>query len=593
MTGGCPLAYSLWSLKTALREPQWVDTAFMNELFAPAVPNAQAQVSCIQEKPAAPVSRLAIGLLLVVATITSAWLTVAPWRIESTYLRNYGFFCDPSAYYVHNIHLHDYAKANGAWAAIQQEVQFNARHPLRTVPYLLVAPDLLIRMDGHLWTQTPFLWVFLGLLSTVAYLRTRNLLFSVSTMTVFAALPFLYDPGVGLGAYWLDFTAACCLGSAALCLIAYHQHRHWAWLLGTGAFFSATALARFSSAFYLLSFLSVAVPLTLLNACGRDVRKLARALVTLSVGALPGIVFVLAFYEFNRTYYQTFGFAFGAPLSQSIEWTTQAIVRIVGVPLLTVLLTLIVVNVVCVRNKEQLKLQSMALWLPISLALFVCLVVRAVSGTHPLVYFGPALVIAAMIPVDFRYWNQKMVSVLSAALLICSIFLIPGAYDVSRKLANAAPPTARLSKKCDESLANLIVSSGAKSFLQFNDETVNPHLESFFKTGRSCSAFPIFSRYDAYLKGIYPGQDRAAMIESIYKKTKKHVQLVAVFAKPEDATKPGAFPSQLSAAIAQSVSARIAADPHFKLVGHVMSPTGLLSVYQNTELEPPKTKAPI
>ncbi len=565
----------------------------MSHLFAPAMPKAQAQISCTNAESAAPVSKLVISLLLVVATIISTWLTVAPWRIESTYLRNYGFFCDPSAYYVHNIHLHDYAKANGAWAAIQQEVQFNARHPLRTVPYLLVAPDLLVRMDGHLWTQTPFLWAFLALLSSVAYLRTRNLLFSLSTMTVFAALPFLYDPGVGLGAYWLDFTAACCLGSAALCLITYSQQRHWIWLLGTGAFFSATALARFSSAFYLLSFLAAALPLTLLSVFGLDGKKLLKALFVMFAGALPGLVFVLAFYELNRTYYQTYGFAFGAPLSQSIEWTMQAIVRIMGVPVLTLLLTLMVVNVVQTKNKEQLKLQSIALWLPMSLALFVCLVVRAVSGTHPLVYFGPALIVAAMIPIDFRHWNQKVVNALSALLLICSTFLIAAAYDVSRKFANAAPPAARLAKRCDESLANLIVSSGAKSFLQFNDETVNPHLESFFKTGRSCSAFPIFSRYDAYLEGMYPGQDRAAMIESIYKKTKKHVQLVAVFAKPEDATKPGAFPSRLSAAIAQAVSAKVAADPSFKFVGCVTSPTGLLSVYQNTELQHPKTKAQI
>jgi hypothetical protein len=552
----------------------------MMKLFAPVLPIALAPAQ-------APVSKLAIGLLLVVATVVSAWLTYAPWRIESEYLRNYSFFCDPSAYYVYNIHLHNYAREHGNWAAIQQELQFNARHPLRTIPYLIAAPQSLVRKDGHLWTQTPFLWAFLSLLSCVAYLRTRNLLFSLSTTTVFAACPYLYDPGVGLGAYWLDSTAACCLGSAALCLIGYHEQKRLPWLVAFGLFFSATALSRFSSAFYLLSFATLAVPLALIGVCGRNSGKLLQAVGCLAIAALPGIAFVANFYDFNRRYYQTFGFAFGASLSQSFSWTMQAIERIVGAPVLVLLLALMAINILRMRAPSQFRLQAIALWLPVSLLAFVCLVVRAISGTHPLVYMAPALVIAAMLPV--RVTNQRLFSLLSGCLLAISTCGIANSYESSRKIAHSAPPEARLAKHCDQELARLIEERGAKSFLQINDETVNPHLEAYFRSGRYCSSLVIFSKYEAYLKGIYPGQDLAAMKESVYKKAKGSAQLIAVFADPDDAIKSGAFANSESAEIAQAVSAKIAADPEFLLVGRVDSPTGPLCVYQNLAL--PKDEA--
>lgn len=533
-----------------------------------------------------------LALIWILATTTAvvAWVLFAACRIEASYLKNYGFFYDPAAYYVHDIDLFRLYQDQGLWAALQYELVSNAKFPARTIPYLLLAPQQLTTVFGHLWTEAPLMWAFLMLFATTVFQRSKSLLLAISTTALFAGIPFLYDPSVGTGAYWLDFPAACALGSAALSLIRYGDTKHKGWMLAFGLFASLTALCRWSSGFYLLAFLGLAAPLVLLKAHWQRWGHLSAALGCALLTALPGITFTLYYWAYNTDYYKRFGFAFGAPISKSIIWTFATIYDIMGPVIMGITALFICANVVAACQGKSDKLQVfLCTWLPLSIFLFVTVVVKAVDGIHPLVYFAPTLFVAAFCPVSEIALHRARWRASCALLLVAAIGTAAYAYDSKRRMAAHPPPPLKIKQQCNLALADLIVSTNAHSFTEFDDETVFPHMEVFFNHGRYCAWIAMFSTHEMYMKEMVmnKGKTPEQIAVLTYNKTKQEVELVAVFSDPRQAFKPDVFDNRYTAIVSSYMSKTIQDHPQdWKLVGHAESLRGPLSVYKNLHYAP-------
>lgn len=537
---------------------------------------------------AGPIGLIGPAVLIALSAVATIWLTYAGIKIEGAYLHNYGFFFDPAAYYLHNIEVFRHYESQGLLATLVHQITHNPRDPARIIPHLLIAPQSLISLWGHMWTQMPLVFAFLSLLSTTTWVRTRSLLLGCAAIASFACMPFLYDPMHGVAAYWLDFTPACALGCLALCLVRFMLRPHLAWMLAFGIFASLAALSRWSSSFYVISFAALAFPLAL--SANHRSRHISKCILVALLGAFLGLLFLFGFWQENSWYYKTFGFAFGAPISQSVLWTSQAIVKMIGAPLLAALLALSLLQVR--RLKQDARVIATCWWLPISTFLFVCCVVKAVDGYHPLVYFGPALAVSAFGPLTISSELAGKWRAATAAILLLCFGVGVHSYEVARKTANNPLPEQALKKRADAALAKLIIDTNSRCFTEFDTESVRPQMEVFFFHKRFCDWVSYFSIHESYLRFIYEGATPPQMADRAFKQIKNKVELVAVFANPSEALKPGVFNNQYSAAVSKGVAEKVATDPDFQLAGQVQAPAGLLAVYKNSAYKPRQALMP-
>jgi hypothetical protein len=508
-------------------------------------------------------------------------------KIENLYLSNYGFFYDPVAYYTHNIELYQMYLRDGTWPAMINELATNNRHPLRTIPILALAPDMLATPSAHLWTETPLLFAFLSLLGTTVYARSKSLLVGAAAMGLFAAFPFLYDPKAGLAAYWLDLSAALAMGSAALCLLRFSETKNNSWIIAFGCLASVTALSRWSAASYLILYAALAVPLACIHKpC--EWRATGKSLALALLAALPGLAFTFFWLKDCSSYYSQFGYALNAPISQSVMWAGSTLQRFLSLPILSGLALLTLVHLFLLFRKDtDRRISLICLWLPLSVFIFVCVFCRAVEASHALVYFAPALIISAFGPftrtqapwhrIRWRSFGTAGLA-LAATTGICS-------YEHFRHLSANPDAASRLQKQSDVALAGFISQANAPTFIQFDTQRTMPLVEAFFSHRRHCLHPHWFSVHAFDFTGFYPGSSPEQVAVRNYDNVKRDVALVAVFQNPEQARQPNLFSNPYSAAVSSYMSSRVKEDKSWQYLGAVNGPRGMLAVYQNTSFD--------
>lgn len=544
---------------------------------------------------------------LLVGTLSSIWLVFASVKTHSLYVENYGYFYDPAAYCKQYIELYQQYLNSGAWTTLLGNLAANDRCPLRTLPYLIFAPKLLASYSGHLWTAVPFLFSFLTLLCATVYKRTNSVLWALAATSVFVGMPFHYDPLHGISAFWLDLTSSLALGCAVLCLIRFGQSGNAtkAWMLAFGAFASTCVLCRWGTVGYLLAVAAPAFPVALITRHGVRSFQWRAAIASCSfalIGCMPGLIFVGYFFPEVARYYGIAGYAFNAPIISSMQWAGSTLIELLGMPILAGLVLAWLINVAGIFRTQpsQAGTNLIGLWSPVSVFVFVCFISKAYGGHHPLFYFAPALVVAAgcALPAQLRaplpdanasWLHSQSLSVskvvfqlvLPGLILAACIASSISSYEHFRHLAKSPPPAARLQKQTDVALGKLIVSSKARTFLEFDTQTIYPQLEAFYGHGWYCKESPYFSIHGFHMTGLYPKQTPEQVAKSVYKDVKDHVDLVAVFADANQADAPGLFSNAYTRTVSRFVSERVPADQdEWCLVGTVNSPRGLLSVYR-------------
>jgi hypothetical protein len=541
-----------------------------------------------------------IGVLTGAALLLAGALGGAAAYIETTYLDHNPYFFDAVVYSYDNVRLYTRLAKESRLSLTWEEWRGNYRHPLRTVPLLLFAPRLLAHRAGHLATALPALALFLLVLGWTVYRRTQHLGYTLGCMTLFCAIPGMFSPTSGLGAYLLDLPAAFLVGTAALCLLNSRVAQDARWLVAFGIAVSAAALSRYVAGGYAL-FTCGPVLAAYCVATWRRERSFVRsvlapaAVVGAVVGATAGY-FVIVHMRANLSFYSTFGYVLGRSLSESSAATVGGLTRFLSKPLIVFLIALAALNIWLFGRGNRAAPSTapaewqegwpVLLWLGSSHLLLLVLVLR--SGAHPqaVLYAVPVLFFAAVSPLRWSGGDRRAVAAKGLAITL-AVAAAGGAAWQGNRQARAAWHD-NPDKALDISLARELRRQGDRIVWNafFDEYAWIPTMEAFY--GFGTLALPagqeqFFTVHESAWRGYYPGMTPEEIGHRVYERTCRWVDVAVVFADALAAEKRLSDP--YSRAVARIVSESIQRDERWRPIFRLETRYGTLAGYRNRAMK--------
>jgi len=518
-----------------------------------------------------------------VATSLTGCILVAT---QLRYARHRSFFFDPVAYTLHEATLRVRLESEGRWPVAWDEWQRNARAPLRTVPLLLAAPNLLGQPAGHLATGLPGLAVCSGLVGWLAYRRTASMGYGLVCLAAFAMLPGVFDIATGLGPYWLDLPAAYLLGAAALCLVASLDTACLGWWATFALLASGAALFRSVAAGYAL-FMCGPVLLYALRRRWCQHRSLASVAAPLAVvagiiGLLAGPVLV-AHAAFNVTYYAGHGYALNSGTAEAARAVLASLLRFHTAPLAATTVVWVGFELLrsCVWRRGTAE-RLCLLWMAIAQPLLLVLALRLGAHAQAALYGVPLLFALAFVPGETPGLKRPRLGlVVRAATLLLSCVLGVSAAWQAWRIAGRSDPQ----KTSDLELADGLRRQGGRLvWVGFFDEYAwIPSLDAWQRFGvlpLTPADPPFFTLHESYWTAAHPGLGPDAVARAVYERTCRWVDLAVV--ADDVASADQRFDNPFTRTVAREVTTAVRADPRWELVFSVRHPFyGGLSAFRN------------
>jgi len=538
--------------------------------------------------------KLAISALLVCALVLTLAIGFITIRIEQAYLQNHSYFFDAVSYSFHNARLYTQLPDVGRLSLAVQEWIGNGRHPLRTVPLILFAPNLLANQMGHMATALPMLFIFLWVFGWSIYRRTQHLLYAVGCTILFCAIPGLFSPIGGLGAYWLDLPAAFLVGGAALCLLNSSSARDAKWLIGFAVLASLAALSRYVAAAYV--FITCAPVLTyyIIRRWRQDRSVVGSVLQPLGIIGIVIFViagyFLIAHFESNARFYSIYGYSVFKDVLSSTISVMLSVVDFISVPGTILLggIGLINLNHFCRETDRDWESLVISTWYGCAVILFLVLVVRVVGASHATQYAVPFILLVCVSPVPLKEGKLKSQRWLTqlTGIIIFMALLIGGRAALSTYLsAKQSSQKNQEQKNFDIALAQELSKEDGLLVWNayFSEYSWIPTMEAFYRLGK----FPLpagqdyfFSVHESVFKGNYPGLTPEEVNPLIYDNANRWVDIAVVFRDP--ATANNSFNNEYSRIVAGYVSKKIQNDANWKFIFEVKSNKyGILAGYRN------------
>lgn len=541
--------------------------------------------------------RTKLWFLLVAVMLTFLVIrTVA--RIEDKYLQTHPPFFDPLSYQCHQCQL---------WLESQHEPRLklaleelsqdtDVPDPLRTIPLILLNPGWLRDSHAHLITSGFGLFIFLCLLLFTAQKRTGSVVYATAGAALLCSIPGLYDPVHGLGAFWLDLTAGFFGGAAVLCLINSEQGSKLAWLAGFASLAGLASLARFVSGPY-LAIQCGPVLLLYLVARWRRTRRFFRAVVVpvLLIGLI--LTLLIGWYLWKETpavayYYATTGYGYENVLG-SIQFVFSFTVSFLSQPFSIVLAVAACAQLLLawrVRSSGLLE----ALWLTLSVGLFLSLSTIIGPARHAIQYFVPIAVFGCLCPVHLKQIQQHRITINALGISLLLVALTFSWFDLKNNLWRPPPAQSRdldrkvfyetVTKKLVEDFPEKVV---AAYFDEFDEYVYFIGIEQF---GRAPNLLPdrVFSVHESYLSSAFPGKTRSELVEMAWRQANEKCDIVLAFNDPNTAQIPSSFAygnylNPVCSAIAFDMAKRLQADSRWQKLLVVPSKylPGGIAVYAN------------
>ncbi|HEY9783925.1 MAG TPA: hypothetical protein V6D17_00895 [Candidatus Obscuribacterales bacterium] len=535
---------------------------------------AESQSNITVQSDAEPQVHPALWWLL--GLFLTAVVGYATFRIASKYFEHYPYFFDAISYSYLNARLYLQALEGNPASVAWQEWLANTRNPLRTVPLILVAPQLLAHQLGHMATSLPSLLCFLSLLGWTIYNRTRHALYALASVALFCALPGIYEPNYGFASYWLDLTAALWMASGALCLVNYGLKNNWKWLAAFAVFVSCGTLSRYVAAAYAFV---ICAPLVL----GCFVAKLRRGegllqsfvwpsvLIAALLAALTGR-FLIAHYHSNFEFYSKQGYCLYKPILQSLAEDTNPINQFVGPTFWAVLSLVMLINLALFARSKKRNFWTVAesCWLAASVLVFLVLILRAGDGGPQTFYAVPLIFFAMMCPaaLHLQSINRHFVTAMAGLILLLAALLGVQSFSTFYAFAKNPSPYYVDRKKLDVTLADFLANSPKPVLWNtfFDEHTWIPSMESFYRHGKLplAAGQTFFTRHRLGWISMYPELTPHEVAERVYAGSCKWLDMAVVFADPNQAYEKDRFNNDYSKVVSSYVSRRIADDSNWE-----------------------------
>ena len=533
--------------------------------------------------------------LLFCALILTIAVGSIVYLIESRYLNNYSYFYDPVSYSFYNARLYVNLEENSRLELALKELVNNVRHPLRTIPLILLHPTLLAKNNGHLATALPMFFIFLYLLGWTVFERSSSLAYAIGCMILFCALRKMLDPRVGLPAYWLDLPAAFLVGAATLCLINSNESRNLKWLAAFAILASFATLSRYIAAAYTFIICAPILGYYLIKRYkeeGHFWATIFRPLIIIScITAILAGHFLVSHLKENIQFYSSYGYALNQNILASASNTLSLIVRFIGEK--NVLFFLCAIFFVeTIISKKNLSPQKdtlfISLWLLLAVPLLLILVLRASGSQQAVLYAVPLIFFVAVSPIpNIRdSLNKRIYGLLSVIIIIVSIF-IGGRFAYNNYYHATHPsPDARQQKEFEVALAHLLSKEERKIVWNayFDEFTWVPTMETFYRYGKLPlpAGQSYFNAHKSAWQADYPNLTLAEINERIYSANNKWVDIALVMADPEKAETNNWMTNSYSRSVSKFMAEKIPNDFNWKRVFQLQSRKyGAVSGYRN------------
>ena len=546
-------------------------------------------------------SKFTIAALALWAALLTCVMGFTASFIEQSYLQNHSYFYDSVSYQFYNARLYTRIPDEGRLALAAREWLHNPKHPLRTIVPLLFAPGSLARpIAAHLATALPMLFAFLLLLGLTVYRRVHHLLYALGCMALFCAIPFLYDPVFGLGAFWLDLPASLLVGAATMCLLNSGGARDRKWLAAFAVFAALAMLSRYVAAVY--TFVICAPILTYYLArvwrSERRWRSVLLPLVSIAViiGAIAGRS-IVAHYDYNIGFYSIYVYNIGFGIAESARFVLGSLWSSISSAGLVILAVIACINLVLLRRaggRDFAASLLISMWLAIAVVLLLIFGIRDVGADHVTLYAVPLIFLAAVSPAPFVFNSEESLSASRSVLTplaftMIALAVVASGWSAMRNYERAAHPSpeARAQKAFDIALArSLAHEGGSLTWIgYFQEYAWIPTMEAFYNH----EAFPLpagggfFEDHEALWRGHYPGLSPLEVSEQVYSATNRWVDVAVVLDDPTRIENNGYTDNDISRTVARRMSERIRADEKWRRVFAVESPRyGTLVGYRNS-----------
>ncbi|MBI4645669.1 MAG: hypothetical protein HY738_03490 [Bacteroidia bacterium] len=412
-------------------------------------------------------------IILFFCLLFTSVISVISLKIGRIYYQNYTYYCDPAIFLKENIKTYektlDEVNYNQIMSRINlslQELRNNAFHPLRTIPMIFFAQNLLDSPFGGLFTSIPAILIFSFILGLTVYKRSKTLFFTITVIFLFFSAPLLIDPFWGISAFWLDLTASFYLASALISLINWHNDRKNYWLLLFSLFLNASILSRCIMAFFSFYIMFPILVYSLIK-YWKSARKIfsciIKPLLIILIIIMP-ISGAFVLYNFSYAYhYYTNPWDINRSLGIAMDGFFGAFIELFSYLYIIILvITGLYIMLWDIRLKHYEDF-FLKLWIILTIPIFFIIILRS-SGPgakHAFLVYFPVVFFALLCPFSDRAKKTFRVHfiVKSAIIIIAGIYLSISGYIN----ANAKSMQPSEADKNDKKLA-LLISDFINSF---------------------------------------------------------------------------------------------------------------------------------
>jgi hypothetical protein len=512
-------------------------------------------------------------------------------RIEDKYFQSHRVFLDPAVYQEHLFKLWEASQHHNRFELAGNELT-NAvdggqvpPFAFRSIPILLLDPELLKSPHAHLITSGLSLFIFVLLALHTVYRRTGSFLYSITAGALICFAPGIYGRVLGLGAFWLDLSAGF-LGSAAiLCLLNSKKGQYVGWLTGFAVLAGSSLLSRFVTGIYL--FVQAAPLLSFYLIQQWKQTKSVRAVLK-PVIVIGGILFALiGWYVWHQTpsqlfYYLHYSYGNADPLV-SCQRAFVTAIGFVGEDIALVCSAIFVFQVIF---GARIRWRGLAetFWPAVAVGLFLGLSGQIGTSPQAMQYSCPLLLFALLCPIDWRQGAEfgygRPMGIFLKAIAPFLLLVVAGT-SLNQSLHDSLwrPPRPTPEEQDRKTLVDRLTDQIMQHFPdkvlgayfdQFDEYAFVP---AFEKYGRAphLLAHRVFDIRAEYLKADFPNKSPEELADMACREAAEKCDIVLVFNDPTAAFKPAPFDygwclNPYSEQIASRLAKMVQTDPNWKLL---------------------------
>ncbi len=524
--------------------------------------------------------RYMVSIFFIAAVLTVAG-SYGSAKLNTIYLDKNSFYGDTSSYYYMQNAVYADVMKSGKLKALKNEVRTNGRNPLKIIPLIILAPELLTSTNGHLYPGAVMLFCMLFMLGYTVYKRTGSFLWAlVSLFSFFLADNFLH-PVKGFAANYPDLHAAYMAGAAMFALINsdYGKKNNWYWLFGI--FAALTALSRFVAAGYLF-FICAPVLVWFLVVRFRDDRSVKNLLISILKAGLPIILIAgYYFYEFtyqNLRFYSVAGYALNNELIRVLKDFVRLYKLYMGTTgygVLAIFCTFY--SFLFWKERANLKSLVVTIWLAISQLIFIIFILKVGDDWLTFLYALPGFLLLMLAPFELKKseeLNRRIIDNKLFGIVIILVVTWIGVQhysSVKRQIIYPAPDA--IAELDFQRKITRVLLGKSNRYFKSDDYKRVPVFDTFFyEYGRSVvnESFmrhkkviqwtSLYSVHPGGWKVAYPGKTKEEISKEIYERVKKELDFVFIISNPGNPKASGIFNNDISMTVVKDTFRKLSED---------------------------------